>query len=389
MAADVIQRLAAAAAPAREAWTRPGAEPRLIRGITYLLLAFGLAAVFSASTVESLNTYGNAWTVFLKQLLFAVVGVTLMLGANRVPVSVVRRFIPLIAVACLAGLVLVLVIGASVNGQKNWIPLGVANIQPSEFAKLGFILWAADRVARRSQHSSSPRYVAAPILLGATIVMGLILLEKDMGNLLVTGLIMLLMLFSVGAPGRLIASISGMGLVGFVIVLLQGSSYRRERILNWRNPWADPQGYGWQFIRGTYALAVGGLLGQGPGASKEKWGALPEAHTDFILAVIGEEYGFVGTVVTVGLVFALLVLLLRVAIRLQDDPFRRTFIVGVASWLFIQTVMNVGAVVGFLPIIGVTLPLVSYGGSSLLPLLVGLGIVVRCLNEPEAREVEQ
>lgn len=382
----MIQRLAAAAAPAREAWTKPGAEPRIIRGITYLLLSFGLAAVFSASTVESLNSYGNAWEVFLRQLAFAVVGVGLMLAADRLPISFIRRFIPVIAAGSIAGLILVLVVGNSVNGQRNWIPLGVANVQPSEFAKLGFILWAADMVAKRSRRSTQPRYIAGPILVGAGIIMVLILLEKDMGNLLVMGLIMLIMLFSVGAPAKLIGGISAAGFVAFVGVLMTGSQYRRERILNWRDPYADPQGYGWQFIRGTYALAMGGLLGQGPGASKEKWGALPEAHTDFILAVIGEEYGFLGTVVTIALIFALLVLLVRVALRLQDDPFRRTFIIGVAAWLFVQTFMNVGAVVGFLPIIGVTLPLVSYGGSSLLPLLIALGIVVRCLTEPMQQE---
>lgn len=385
----MMQRLAAVAAPAREAWTRPGAEPRIIRGITLILLSFGLAAVFSASTVESLNTYGNAWEVFLRQFAFAVVGVGLMVAADRVPTAFVRRMIPFIAAGCIGGLLLVLVIGTSVNGQRNWIPLGIANVQPSEFAKLGFILWAADMVARRSERSNQPRFIAGPILVGAAVVMILILAEKDMGNLLVMGLIMLLMLFSVGAPGKLIGSISAAGFVAFVGVLMTGSEYRRERILNWRDPWADPQGYGWQFIRGTYALAVGGLFGQGPGASKEKWGALPEAHTDFILAVIGEEYGFFGTMITVGFVFALLALLVRVAIRLQDDPFKRTFIVGVAAWLFVQTMMNVGAVVGFLPIIGVTLPLVSYGGSSLLPILIGLGLVVRCLSEPTQAEVSR
>jgi len=382
----MIQRLAAASAPAREAWTRPGAEPRIIRGITYLLLAFGLAAVFSASTVESLNTYGNAWMVFFKQLLFAVLGAALMLVADRIPLAVLRKFSGVIMVGSLVLLVAVLVIGSSVNGQKNWIPIAGFTLQPSEFAKLGMLVFVADRVAKMSRRSVDMRRIGAMVLMTSMVVMALILLEKDMGNLLVFAGIMLALLFAVGYPAGAISAIAGCGLGAFVAVLVLGPSYRAERILNWRDPYADPEGFGWQFIHGNYALALGGMFGQGPGASKEKWGALPEAHTDFILAVIGEEYGFIGTCITVGLILALLILLVRVAIRLDDDPFRRTFIVGIAAWIYIQSFFNVGAVVGLLPIIGVTLPLVSYGGSSLLPLLVALGIVVRCLTEPMQQE---
>lgn len=383
----MVQRLAALAAPARDAWTRPGAEPRIIRAITYLLLGFGLAAVFSASTVESLNSYGNAWEIFLRQAAFATIGVLCMLAADRIPLSIVRRYANVIMGLSIGALVAVLVIGKSVNGQRNWIDLKIASVQPSEFAKLGLLIFVADVVARMSGRIRDPRRLGAPVLVSSVIVIGLIGLEKDMGNLLVFAGLMLALLFAVGYPGGAIAGLTGVGLSAVALVLLLGPSYRAERILSWRDPWADPQGTGWQFIHGFYALAVGGLLGQGPGASKEKWGALPEAHTDFILAVIGEEYGFVGTTITLALLLALLILLVRVAMRFDADPFRRTFIIGVAAWLFVQTLFNVGAVVGFLPIIGVTLPLVSYGGSSLLPLLVALGIVVRCLHEPLHEEV--
>lgn len=381
------QRIAAAAAPAREVWTRPGAEPRIIRAITYLLLGFGLAAVFSASTVESLNSYGNAWEVFLRQAAFATVGVGCMLAADRLPLAWVRRYASVLMGIAVAALVAVLVIGKSVNGQRNWIDLKVANVQPSEFAKLALIVFVADAVARMSRRVSDPRRLGAPVLLASVLVIGLVGLEKDMGNLLVFAGLMLALLFAVGYPTGIIAGLAGVGLAMVSLVLLLGPDYRADRILSWRDPWADPQGLGWQFIHGNYALAVGGLFGQGPGASKEKWGALPEAHTDFILAVIGEEYGFAGTAITLILILALLVLLVRVALRFDADPFRRTYIIGVASWLFIQSLFNVGAVVGLLPIIGVTLPLVSYGGSSLLPMLVALGIVVRCLNEPFHEEV--
>lgn len=377
-----MRRLAVATAPAHEAWTRPGAEPRIIRGITYLLLLFGLAAVFSASTVESLNAYGNAWTVFLRQLLFAALGVALMLAVVRIPLSLLRRFATVSMAASLLLLVAVLLVGTSVNGQKNWIPVAGFTLQPSEFAKLGLLVFLADRIAVMTRRTADPRRIGAIVLVWSGVVIGLILLEKDMGNLLVFAGVMLALLFAVGYPGGAIVGIVGLGLASIAVVLFTGPEYRAERILNWLDPYSDPQGLGWQFIHGNYALALGGMFGQGPGASKEKWGALPAAHTDFILAVIGEEYGFIGTCITIGLILALLILLVRAAIRFEADPFRRVFTAGVAAWIFIQTFFNVGAVLGLLPIIGVTLPLVSYGGSSLLPLLVALGIVIRCLTEP-------
>ncbi len=384
------QRLAAVAAPARDVWARPGAEPRIIRGITYVLLAFGLAAVFSASTVESLNTYGNAWMVFLKQLLFAAVGVGLLQLAASIPIRLLRRFATVLMLGCVLLLVVVLVIGTSINGQRNWIPIfSFFTLQPSEFAKLGLVIFLADRLAAMSRRGADARRLGAVVLVSSGAVMALILLEKDMGNLLVFAGLMLALLFAVGYPIGAITGIAAAGAAIIAAILMLGPSYRAERILSWRDPYADPQGVGWQFIHGNYALALGGMFGQGPGASKEKWGALPEAHTDFILAVIGEEYGFIGTCITIGLILTLLMLLVRVAIQIQNDPFRRIFIGGVASWIFVQTVFNVGAVIGFLPIIGVTLPLVSYGGSSLLPLLVALGIVVRCLTEPLQQEATE
>ncbi len=383
----MVPSLAALTAPVRAAWMKPGSEPRIIRGITYLLLAFGLAAVFSASTVQSLNTYGNAYSIFLKQLIFATLGVFLMLVADRLPLLTLRRLaLPAVGVV-IALLLAVLAVGSTINGAKNWIPLGPFTMQPSEFAKLAFILFAAERVSSLSKRTRDPVRLGAPILAVSVVVMVLVALEKDMGNVMVFAGIMLAILFVIGYPARALGFMA-LGGLGVVIVALKfGSKYRLQRILNWLNPYADPQGFGWQWIHGIYAMAVGGFLGQGPGASKEKWGALPEAHTDFILAVIGEEYGFVGTCITIGLLLTVLILLIRVAMRLGDDPFRQIIIVGVAAWLFMQCAFNIGAVVGILPIVGVTLPLVSYGGSSLLPLLVALGIVVRCLREPREREV--
>lgn len=363
--------------PVRDVWVKPGAEARIIRALTYVLLVFGLAAVFSASTVESLNMHGNAWYIFSRQLVFAIAGVFAMQLVPRFPIPAIRQLARVGMVVAIGMLTAVLFIGASVNGQRNWINLGPINVQPSEFAKLAVVLHVAQQVSVVLRRTEDPWELLKTVCIPFLGVMILVGLEKDMGNVLVLGGIMVCMLFAVGVPFRWIGSISVMGLVGVAGVLFMGPSYRRDRILSWLDPYADPEGNGWQWIHGSYALAVGGLLGQGPGASKEKWGALPEAHTDFILAVVGEEYGFVGTAVTLVLLFAIILLLFRVSLQARE-PFKRLTLVGIASWVLMQVLFNVGAVVGALPIVGVTLPLVSYGGSSLLPMLVGLGIAAHC-----------
>lgn len=378
-----MQRVTAILEPVREVWVKPGAEARIIRGLTYILLGFGLAAVFSASTVESLNAHGNPWYIFSRQLAFAFVGVVAMQLAQRFSIPAIRQLTRIGMVVALGMLVAVLVIGGAVNGQTNWINLGPINVQPSEFAKLAVVLHVAQRVSSKLRHTTDQRELFKTIFFPFAAVMFLVLLEKDMGNVMVLGGIMVCMMFAVGIPFTWISGVSGLSFVGFVGYLFLGPSYRRDRILSWLNPYADAEGNGWQWIHGSYALALGGLLGQGPGASKEKWGALPEAHTDFILAVVGEEYGFIGTTVTLLLLFAIIMLLFRVAMQ-TPDPFRRLTLVGVGSWVLMQVLFNVGAVVGALPIVGVTLPLVSYGGSSLLPMLVGLGIAAHCMKTEPA-----
>ena len=362
----------------------PHMQPRIVMSTTLLLLVFGLISVFSASSVESLNANGNTWFISLKQLIFASGGVIAMFAVVRVPLVVIRRLAPVLLIVALSLLVIVLIVGASVHGQRNWIPLGMFSLQPSEFAKLSIVLWIAQFVMIREQRATDIMELTKPLFYVLVPIVGLIVLEGDMGNVLVIGGVFAAMLFAIGFPPRYLSILTVAGVAAVGVMLTQGPAYRAERIRAWRDPMSDPEGYGWQFIHGTYALAVGGLFGQGPGASKEKWGALPEAHTDFILAVIGEEYGFIGTAVTLLLFALLIVTTLRVA-RLSTDTFSRLACAGMASWLFVQCLFNVGAVVGFLPIVGVTLPFVSYGGSSLLPMLVGMGVVVNCANAVAAR----
>lgn len=361
-------------------------EPReqavIIRSITVVLLGFGLISVFSASSVESLNMHGSTWFISLKQVAFAAVGVFAMFWISKLPTNIVRVWAPRMMLVALGMLVLVLIVGRSVNGQRNWIPLGPVSIQPSEFAKMALVFWAAHVVSDAERRGINPIALGKQIIGMGVIVLGFIAAEGDMGNVMVIGGIIVGLLFTIGFPGRALSALTAVGIVGIALVLVTGPAYRFERIKSWLDPMRDPEGYGWQFIHGTYALAVGGMFGQGPGASKEKWGALPEAHTDFILAVIGEEYGFVGTAVTLCLFALLIIATFRVA-RLSTTTFNRVASAGVGTWLLIQSMFNVGAVVGFLPIVGVTLPFVSYGGSSLLPLLLAMGVVLRFASEFE------
>jgi cell division protein FtsW len=224
-----------------------------------------------------------------------------------------------------------------------------------------------------------------PIVPVAGILMGLVLLQGDFGNTLMLAAILCGILFAAGAPLKLFAIFGALGIIGVWILTLV-APYRMERIISWLNPDADRLGFGWQVAQGQYALGTGGLLGVGLGGSREKWGSLPEAHTDFIFPVIGEELGIVGTF-SILVLFSILAFAIFRLSRTSELPFVRLAAAGVGSWIVIQAVVNIGAVLGVLPVTGVALPLVSYGGSSLVPTLIAIGMLLAfARNEPEARK---
>jgi len=331
--------------------------------------------VWSASAIESIRATGNSYDIASKQLMYAVVGLIGLWFAARLSAGQLRSIAWPLLLVTLVLLVLVLVIGTEVYGSKNWISLGGPfRLQPSEFAKIALIIWGAHILTRKWRPVMDWSLLLVPVLPTGMALMLLVIMEGDFGNAMIIGVIMVGIFYAVGAPLRLFAALGAAGAVGMIFVFQQ-FEYRRDRWLAFLDPNPDPLGIGYQAQQGTYALGTGGPFGVGLGASREKWGNLPAAHTDFILPVIGEELGLVGTIGVLGLLLLLIWSILRLA-RETPDRFTQLLAAGMATWLIIQVVTNVGAALKMLPITGVTLPLVSYGGSSLIPMLVGIGLLL-------------
>lgn len=347
----------------------------ILLGATAFLLGVGLLMVLSASAVYSIKENGSAWGFALRQFTFAGIGLALMYLAIRLPrITWVRLATPFLWFV-FALLIAVLVVGTEVGGQKNWIVIyGPIRIQPSEFAKLALVLWVPFMLATREARARRWAQLLVPISVGGFATIGLVLAEKDGGTPMVMAPILLAMLWVAGAPKRFIGAVTALGFMG-VALLTYLEDYRRARFESWLNPWADPKGDGMQAVHAQLALGSGGIWGEGLGAGREKWGSLPAAHTDFILAVVGEELGLLGTLAILCAVAIVVWACLQISLK-TSDPFVRYASVGVAAWIGMQSIFNIGAVIGAIPITGVTLPLVSYGGSSLIPTLVALGFVM-------------
>jgi cell division protein FtsW len=347
----------------------------VILGATVLLLVLGLAMVLSASSIVSQQTFGSPYVLFQRQLLFAFIGVVAMVVASRLPVAFYRRMANPAMLVALVLLVLVLVIGHSVAGQRNWINIaGPFKIEPSEIAKLALVLWIADIITRKRALVDQWKHLLIPVIPVSLLVIVLILREGDFGNAIVMVPMVGGALVVAGAPKRLFA-LGALIVVGGTAVISTAHTYRLDRFKNWLNPEADPSLGGWQLLQGKSALGDGGWFGVGLGASRAKWGWLPEAHTDFIYAVVGEELGVIGSLFVIGLFATIAIAGLRLALH-AEDRFVRIASVTVVAWLLAQTFINLGAVLQLLPITGVPLPLVSYGGSSLIPTLVALGMLM-------------
>ena len=355
----------------------PMAPYYLILGSSMLLLCLGLVMVLSASAVESIDANGSAWTLFQRQAIFAVVGIVAMVVVSRRQVSLFRRLSFVFLLVSIVMLLLTFVpgISAGVHGQRNWIRLwGPFRLQPSEFAKLALIIWTAHIAALRDRTLHQWRDLLFPFLPFAGLIVGLVLLEGDLGSAIVMSLIVGGLLFVMGAPMRIFFGLGVVGLAGIALMSVT-SGYRIRRFTAWLDPEADLAGAGWQLTQGKVALGTGGWWGVGLGGSREKWGALPAAHTDFIFPIVGEELGLFGALTVLALFAALTTFTLRMAIR-TESTFIRVSCVGIVAWIMGQALVNLGAVLQLLPITGVTLPFVSYGGSSLLPLLTAVGVLL-------------
>ena len=356
---------------------RPLAPYYLLVGSTSLLLALGLVMVLSASSITSYADNGSSFTIGARQAMWVALGIPAMWLASRMPIVFYRRVTYPLLLLSFVLLIAVLIpgVGFEVNGNRNWIEFGGPfRLQPSEFAKFALVLWGADLLARKERTLGQWRHVVIPLLPVAGAMLGLVLLGGDLGTSLVLMAITGSLMFFAGAPMRLLTLIFSAGL-GLVAAMSMTQGYRRERFRGWLDPSSDPLGAGWQALHGTYALASGGWWGLGLGAGREKWGGLPEAHTDFIFAVIGEELGLFGTLIVIALIALICYSGLRIALH-TPDTFVRLAAASATTWIMVQATVNLGAVLGVLPITGIPLPLVSYGGSALLPTMVALGMLM-------------
>jgi cell division protein FtsW len=351
--------------------------------VTLLLLAFGLVMVYSASiAIAGANRYtGHQETYYLvRHGMFVTLGLIGGFVAFQFPTRAWEKLAPYLFLVGIALLVLVLVphIGREVNGSRRWISLFVINLQPSELMKLFVVLYAADYTVRKASHIESFTKGFLPMLIVMLFIGGLLLREPDFGAFAVVAAISMGILFLAGVNGKQFGGLIVMLIIGFVL-LIWSSPYRMQRIIGFMDPWADPFGTGYQLSHALIAFGRGGWFGVGLGGSVEKLLYLPEAHTDFLLAVIAEELGFVGVTV-VAAMFAFLVLrafaIGRQAANL-DRPFSALVAQGIGIWLAVQTIINMGVNMGLLPTKGLTLPLLSFGGSGIVTNCAALGILLR------------
>jgi cell division protein FtsW len=339
------------------------------------LLAIGLVMVYSASSVEAAVVYHDAAYFFKRQAVGALLGGAALLFCLNFPYWRWRSLAPLLLIGTLGLLVLVLVphIGIRVGGARRWLGFGSLRLQPSELAKLTLVMYFADWLTRAQQRLADPRRGILPFLALVGLVAGLILLEPDLGTAAAIAGTAMVMLFLAGVPLRHLV-VAGLAAAPGVAYAILGSAYRRTRFFAFLDPQKNALGSGWHIMQALYALGSGGLFGLGLGMSRQKYFYLPEQHTDFIFAVLGEELGLVGGLLLLALFLLLIWRGYRIAVT-APDSFASLLAAGVTTMIAVQVVVNVGVVTSVLPITGITLPFISFGSSSLVFMLAGVGIL--------------
>ncbi|WP_416061249.1 putative lipid II flippase FtsW [Rhodococcus indonesiensis] len=364
---------------------RPLASFHLVVTIAVLLTVLGLVMVLSSSSVEAVATNGSAYGLFTSQAIFAALGMVIFYLALIVPVRVLRRFsFPAFAVTVVL-LVLVLIpgIGTLSQGTRGWFVVAGVSLQPSELAKIAIAVWGAHLLASRRAERSSTREMMIPLVPATLVVTLLIILQPDLGTTVSLAIIVLALLWFAGLRLRVFLTIVGTA-AGLAVLLALTAGYRSARVRAFFNPGADPQGIGYQARQAKFSLADGGVWGRGLGQSRAKWSYLPNAHNDFIFAIIGEELGFLGGLAVIGLFGLFAYAGLRISLR-SVDPFLRLLTATATTWIIGQAFINIGYVVGLLPVTGLQLPLVSAGGTSTATTLLMFGLIANAArHEPEA-----
>lgn len=365
--------------------SRPMTSFHLIVAVTALLASLGLIMVLSASGVHSYDEDGSPWAIFGRQVVFTAVGLLAFWIALRLPVNFLRRTAFLAFGFTIAMLVLVLIpgIGHESNGTRGWFVIAGLSIQPSEFTKIAFAIWGAHLLAARRMERASLKEMLIPLLPAAVIALGLIVIEPDLGQTVSLGIILLALLWFAGLPLKVFVSSLGAAMAAAAFLAVS-AGYRSDRVRSWLDPGADLQGAGYQSRQAAFALANGGVFGDGLGQSTAKWNYLPNAHNDFIFAIVGEELGFIGAAGLLALFGLFAYTGMRIAKR-SSDPFLRLLTSAATAWVIGQVFINVGYVVGLLPVTGIQLPLISAGGTSTVTTLFMIGLMASAArHEPDA-----
>jgi cell division protein FtsW len=357
-------------------FTKPVNLYYMLLGSTLGLSVLGLIMVFSASSIYSLDVKGSSYAIFLRQFIFLGFSIPMAWVLSRLSLAQWKTLARFGFISSVFLLLLVQIIGKSVNGNHNWISLGFVDVQPSEIAKFFMILWAGFMLAKQERsgvdHSAVLKLIAPAFALCIILIMA----GRDLGTASVFACILAGLLWVSGLRLGIFGIALSTGMVALTLAILT-SPYRVERFMVFLNPFAEDQYklYGWQPAHSLLGLASGGLFGVGLGASRQKWGNLAEAHTDFIFAVIGEELGLFGTLATLVLLSIFIFSIFKLALR-AHDPMVRYVASGFGCWIAIQTILNIGSAISVLPVVGVTLPFVSYGGSALVATYMGVGFVL-------------
>lgn len=348
----------------------------VILGSTIALLAIGVVMVYSASAVTAFHDYGDSYYYLKRQLIFAILGMIGLYVVMNIDYWVWKPLAKVLLIVCFILLIIVLIPGVGVvrGGARSWLGIGSLGIQPSEFMKLGMILFLAKLFS--DQKLDLRRFTTGllPPLLLVGLAFGLIMLQPDLGTGAVLVGASMLIIFIAGARISHLAVLAGVGIVGLIGLIL-AAPYRLQRITAFLDPWQDPLGAGYQSIQSLYAIGPGQFVGLGLGMSRQKYAYLPEPQTDFIYSIIAEELGFIGGATVLVLFMLLIWRGIRTAI-MAPDSFGGLLAIGITGMIAVQVIINIGVVIGMLPVTGITLPLISAGGSSLTLILMAIGILL-------------
>ncbi|MFM9086298.1 MAG: putative lipid II flippase FtsW [Acidimicrobiia bacterium] len=340
------------------------------------LLCFGFVMVLSSSSIVALNRGESPWTMFLKQLLWACIGLVVGLCFYRMPYANWRRYVTANLVGAWVAMLLPFVpgLGLTINGAKAWVSVGPVGFQPSEYLKLAVLLYCANLLGRRHAEITDVRRTFVPPMIVLVVSVLLCLAQNDLGASIIIATIVLIVMFMAGTPLRLVVATAAAGVLGALLVALTGAA-RRARFTAFLNLEETKGHYGYQVWQSILSISNGGISGVGVGEGTGKWGYVPLAHSDFIFSTIAEEFGVIGVVVVLGCFLVIAILGLRIALGARER-FGALLGGGIAMWFCVQAIVNVGGVTGTMPVTGLTLPLISYGGSSLAVCMAAAGLML-------------